>query len=139
MELPPTAILCPQPWRAELLAEAGQDGSDGNLGGRSDTEEEGADEEGGLSDLDYDAMLAANGKGEDGSSSGEEKEDEGGSSDGELGGSGSSGEEEGDDGGVVAVQLGSGKRRRMGNAEARAAVEDEHFKLDEMEAFLQQV
>ena len=146
---------------AELLGGSGSEpeGSEGGseLGSEGDGEEDGAEgeEDGGLSEIDYDALLAAGSKqrqqrggGSSGSSSEgsegevEEEEEEGQQAGGRSSSEGEDEEEqeeEGEDGEpdqrANAARQG---RKRLRGAEARAAVEDEHFKLAELEAFLQQ-
>lgn len=112
---------------ADLLA--GEDGevpsdADGDLGSMDEDGDGGSD---GADSLDYDAMLAGGDAAEDDSD--DESSLEGGDDDLEE-------DDEGLDARVGGGQQGLG-RRRLTNAQARAAVEDDFMKLDEMEAFLQ--
>ena len=108
---------------AELLegAEGGSSDEDDDLSGSGSEEDE--EEDADLADLDYDALLAA------GAAHRRPRRQAGGGSDSEA--------EEGDeDEGQAAQQLAGAKRKRAAGrgAAARAAVEDEHFKLGEQAA-----
>ena len=81
-------------------------------------------------EIDYEAMLEAGRK--KGRKLSESEEEEG------MTGSEEDDEEESEDAEEVEDVPQGRKRRRMGNSEAIAAIEDDFMKLDEMEAFLQQ-
>ena len=97
----------------------------------SEEEEEGAsDDDHDADEIDYEAMLEAGRK--KGRKLSESEEEEG------MTGSEEDDEEESEDAEEVEDVPQGRKRRRMGNSEAIAAIEDDFMKLDEMEAFLQQ-